>query len=73
MVDIFNKIIFDGSPLILPIMVGVSALSIYLVALAADRILNTYQRIRESGVKQVEVKPIIDKPVKKTKRKVVKK
>jgi hypothetical protein len=78
MVDILNHLIFDGSPLILPIMVGISGATVYLVALAADRLLNTGSNIWEKRKTRINKEEKHDrmadsstKPI--TKKKAVKK
>jgi hypothetical protein len=45
MVDL--HLLFDGAPLIMPIMVGVSGVTVYLVASSIDKIINTTQNIIE--------------------------
>jgi hypothetical protein len=78
MVDILNHLIFDGSPLILPIMVGISGATVYLVALAADRLLNTGSNIWERRKTRMKKEEIHDRIVNQftkptTRRRVVKK
>jgi 16S rRNA C1402 (ribose-2'-O) methylase RsmI len=41
------ELLFDGSSLILPLMVGICGVSVYLVALATDKILNTLENLKE--------------------------